>query len=397
MTDVASPIRRIQRSENAVTRFVAELVVAAVGVVCVAIAIGANQRWLDRHFLPSFLLPHSWFTLIETTVRVALAVLGAWLLTSARRRTGRFAQQEPMLAVTVVAAVVLAFGAGELALKYMKVQPGEWLFPDEEPLRQIDARLGWTFVSPRLGHMTIGGRDITYAFDARGYRVRSLAEPVDLELPSILFTGESVMVGEGLTWDETIPARVGEALGVQTANLAVHGYSSDQAYLRLEQELPRFKRPVAVVSLFMTGLLGRNLDRDRPSLGPGLVWRPPRPRGRLLSLSQILVPYRSSGAIETGVRLTREVLGATASLAAARGATPLIVVPQFGHDDDRDQMLRRRIFDGAGLPAVFVEIDPGWRIAWDRHPDARAARTIADAITAALRDARPDRTLSRRP
>jgi hypothetical protein len=397
LTDVTSPLRRVQRSENAVTRFVAELVIAAFGVVCVAIAIGANQRWLDRHFLPSFLLSHATFALIETAVRVGLAALGAWLVTGARRRAGRIANRDPMLAFSVVAAIVLAFGAGELALTHMKVQPGEWLFPDEEPLRQIDARLGWTFVSPRLGHMTIGGRDITYAFDARGYRVRSLDEPADLEQPSILFTGESVMVGEGLTWDETIPAQVGEALGIQSVNLAVHGYSSDQAYMRLEAELPRFRAPVAVVSLFMTGLFGRNLDRDRPYLTAGLEWHPARPRSRLTSLAQVIVPYRSDGAIETGVRNTREVLRATAALAAAHGAIPLIVVPQFGHDDQRDQMLRRRIFDGTGVPAVFVEIDPGWRIAWDRHPDARAARTIADAITAALRDARPDRTLSRRP
>jgi hypothetical protein len=31
------------------------------------------------------------------------------------------------------------------------------------------------------------------------------------------------------------------------------------------------------------------------------------------------------------------------------------------------------IFDGTGLSYVFVEIDPAWRIPWDRHPDARAA------------------------
>jgi hypothetical protein len=398
LTHVASSFRRVQRSEIAITRFVAELVALTLGATCLVIAIGANQRWLDRHFLPSFLLLYSWFTLIETTVRVALAVLGAWLLTTARRRMGRFAQREPMLAVSVAAAVVLAFGAGEVALKHMKVQPGEWLFPDEEPRRQVDARLGWTFVPSRAGHLTIGGRDITYTFDAHGYRVRSADEPVDPERPSILFTGESVMVGEGLAWDETIPARVGDALGLQPANIAVHGYSSDQAYLRLEAELPRFKKPVAVVSLFMTALFGRNLDRDRPSLGPGLVWRPPQARGRLLSLAQIFVPYRSDGAIDSGVALTRQVLGATVALATAHGATPLIVVPQFGHDDNRDQMLRGRIFDGTGLPAVFVEIDPGWRIAWDRHPDVRAARRIADAIASALRrDVRPDRTLSRRP
>lgn len=366
-------------------------------MTCIVIAIGANQRWLDRHFLPSFLLPRSWFVLIETVVRVVLGVIGARLVTRTRRRAGRFAGQEPILAVTILAAIVLAFGAGELALKNKKVQPAEWLFPNEEPLRRSDARVGWMFVPSRSGHMTIGGRDITYTFDAHGYRVRSPDEPVDLQRPSVLFTGESVMVGEGLTWDETIAARVGNALGLQAANVAVHGYSTDQAYMRLEAELPRFHRPVVVVSLFMTGLFGRNLDRDRPYLTAGLQWHPARARGRLMSLAQVLVPYRSNGTIETGIRNTREVLAATAALAAARGARPLIVVPQFGHDDARDQMLRRRIFDGTGLPAVFVELDPGWRIPWDRHPDARAARRIADAIASALGDVRLDRTLSRRP
>jgi hypothetical protein len=261
----------------------------------------------------------------------------------------------------------------------------------------VDARLGWTFVPSRSGHLTIGGRDITYTFDAHGYRVRSLDDPVDLERPSILFTGESVMVGEGLTWEETIAARVADAARLQAANLAVHGYSSDQAYMRLETELPRFRAPVAVVSLFMTGLFGRNLDRDRPYLASGLVWQPARPRSRLRSLAETFVPYRSDSTIENGIRDTREVLRAAAALARARGATPLVVVPQFGHDDQRDQLLRGRIFDGTGLAAVFVEIDPGWRIPWDRHPDARAARAIAGAITAKLGDVRPDRTLSRRP
>ena len=398
MTHVASHIPRVQQSESAITGFVAELVIAALGVTCLAIAVGANQRWLDRHFLPSFLLPRAWFVLIETTARVGLAVLGARLVTAVRRRAGRFVQREPVLAASVVAAVLLAFGAGELALEYKKVQPAEWFFPDEEPRRQVDARLGWTFVPSRTGHMAIGGRDITYTFDAHGYRVRSLDEPVDFERPSILFTGESVMVGEGLTWDETIAARAGETLGLQPANLAVHGYSIDQAYMRLETELPRFRAPVAVVSLFMTELFGRNLDRDRPYLASGLLWQPARSRSRLRSLAGIFVPYRSDATIEHGIRDTREVLRATAALAAAHGAAPLIVVPQFGHADERDQMLRRRFFDGTGLAAVFVEIDPGWRLAWDRHPDARAARTIADAIASAFRrDVRPDRTLSRRP
>ena len=85
------------------------------------------------------------------------------------------------------------------------------------------------------------------------------------------------MVGEGLNWDETIPAQVGALMDVQSANLAVHGYATDQSYLRVESELPRFRRPVALVTLFMTALLGRNLDDNRPHLGPGLVWLPAVP------------------------------------------------------------------------------------------------------------------------
>lgn len=37
--------------------------------------------------------------------------------------------------------------------------------------------------------------------------------------------------------------------------------------------------------------------------------------------------------IDRGVEVTRDVLRATARLARARGAAPLILVPQFGPED----------------------------------------------------------------
>ena len=201
----------------------------------------------------------------------------------------------------------------------------------------------------------------------------------------MIFAGESVMVGEGLNWDETIPAQVGALMEVQSANLAVHGYATDQSYLRVESELPRFQRPVALVTLFMTALLGRNLDDNRPHLGPGLVWRPAVPHARLMSLATLIVPYRRETTIERGIAVTREVLRATAALATARGATPLIVVPQFNREDDVERTLRRRILDDAGLSYVFVEFDHGWRIPGDLHPNAPTARRIAIAIADRLR------------
>ena len=149
--------------------------------------------------------------------------------------------------------------------------------------------------------------------------------------------------------------------------------------------MPRFRQPVAVVSLFMPALFGRNLDEDRPHLGPGLVWRPAEQHGRLASIAKLLVPYRSEETIERGITTTREVLRATGALAHGRGATPLVVVPQLGPEAPPEQALRQRILDDAGVPFVSIQIDAAWRLPWDRHPNPAAAHAIAAAVAARLR------------
>ena len=366
-------------------RVIAETAVASLGTALLTCALIANQRFLDRHFVPSFFLPRNWYVALQTSGRLAMAILGTWLALVARRRAGRFATRMPAGVFYIVAAVVLALGTSELVLSRVHLRPAEWLSAEDEPRRQPDPRLGWTWVPERTGHKNVGGRVIDYAIDPAGYRVSRIDEPVDPERPTILFTGESVMFGEGLTYAESIPAQVGAMMEVQTANLAVHGYGNDQAYLRLQRELPHFRRPVAVVSLFMTALFGRNLDQDRPHLGPGLVWLPAEQRSRLSSLAKLLVPYRADTTVERGVTVTREVLRASSELARAHGATLLLVVLQFGHEEQPEQILRRRILDDANIPYVFVDIDSSWRLPWDRHPNARAARAIATAIVSELR------------
>jgi hypothetical protein len=375
-------VRPFERSR---AHLILEIAVAFIGGALVVLALAANQSWLDRHFLPSFFLPRRWYVIVETVVRAMLAVIGVCLAVVLRPRVGRLASRTPARAVPIAIAALLAVGASELVLRATRMHPIGWLVPEGEPHRRPDPRLGWTLVPNRTGRDSIGGRIVDYAIDPAGYRVRSVDEPVDPERPTILFTGESVMFGEGLTWDESIPANVGALLRIQSANLAVHGFGNDQAYLRLQEELPRFRRPVAVVSLFMTALFGRNLDRERPHLGPGLTWLAAEPRSRLASLAILLVPYRSNDTVARGVTMTREVLRASMDLARARGATPLVVVPQFGPEDQLERSLRHRVLDEVHLPYLLVETDAKWRVPGDLHPNARAARVIAERIAARLR------------
>lgn len=381
----------MEQSKNHAAKICTEIGTTLIGIVLFLSAFAADQQWLDRHFLPAFFISRQTYVLLESLARVLIAALGMTLALVVRPRLGKLAATVPAGtliadAARMVLAVGLALGTSEGVLRLTFRRSSEEQPASQEPLRRRDQRLGWIFVPARTGRDTAGGRMIEYTFDAAGYRVRRASEPVDPKRPTILFSGESVMVGQGLTWDETVPGQVGALTGMQCANLAVHGFASDQAYLRLSAEMPRFRKPVAVVALFSPALFDRNLDDDRPHLGPGLVWRPANPRWRLAIIASWLAPYRGDEVIEQGITVTREVLRATVDLAAARGATPLIVVPQFTPENRTEQVLRRRILDEAGLSYVWVALDPSWRLPSDLHPDPRAARAIAVAIANRLRN-----------
>jgi hypothetical protein len=285
----------------------------------------------------------------------------------------------------VIFAIGLALVVSELALGHKFAFAAAETQAREEPIRQPDPKLGWIFAPARGGQTIAGGRKIAYSIDSLGYRVRSDQAPVDVNLPSILFTGESIVAGYGLNWDETIPAQVGASLGTQIASIAVFGYANDQAYLRLTAELPRFHRPLAIVSLFIPSLFVRNLGDDRPHLEPGLRWKPAIHRLWLSSLFRFFVPYHSDTEITRGIETTRAVLLATAALARRHHAIALVVDPQFGPESPVERMLRRRILDESGISYVRVELDPRWHLKGDLHPDPRAAHAIAMAIAAQLR------------
>jgi len=363
-----------------------EFAVAGFGVLLLGGALAADQAWFDRHFLPIFAIQHSTMIAAEQGLRGFIILMAIMLLLLCRRPIARLLSRATIGGtLRVVLAAALALGTYELILRVRPLHPHDADPLQLEPRRQPDPRLGWTFVPSRSIVAREAGGAVSYSFDAAGYRVAAPGAEVDVARPTIIFTGESIIVGFGLAWRETIPAQVSALLGIQSADLAVPDYSNDQSYLRLAAELPRFRKPVAVVTLFMPSLFDRNLLTNRPRLGPGMVWQPAEQGWRLAALLHWLIPYRSTAMIDEGMMRTRDSLGALAHLACARGAQPLIVVPQFGEASTVEEALQRRVLDGAGLPYVRVRLDPALHLPGDAHPDARGARAIAAAVVARLR------------
>jgi hypothetical protein len=364
-------------------RGLTEALSAGLGITLILAALAADQGWWDRHFLPVFGHERATIVAREQVARGFIAAAGAALVVLRRPIAAILTRATIGGALRILLAVVLALGIGELMLRAHPLQHDADPL-QQEPRRQADPWLGWAFVPARSVVAKEAGRRVSYSFDAAGYRVAAPGAAVDVERPTLV-TGESIIAGFGLAWEETIPARVGALLGTQSANLAVVDYSNDQSYLRLAAELPRFRRPVAVVTLFMPSLFYKNLLDNRPHLTAGRLWQPAGQHWRLTALLRWRITYRSSAAVEQGITQTRKSLCALVALARARGAEPLIVVPQFGPESATEKMLRRRILDEAGLPYVHVTLDPSWHLPGDRHPDPRAAEAIAIAVAGRLR------------
>jgi len=78
------PVPESRRREHFSARVITEIAVASIGIAFLISALAANQRFLDRHFVPSFLLPRHWYVGLETFIRMCMAIFGAWLAFYAR-------------------------------------------------------------------------------------------------------------------------------------------------------------------------------------------------------------------------------------------------------------------------------------------------------------------------
>jgi len=368
----------------------AHALLGALGLALLFVAWRMDGGWAERHCLPSWAYPWETQLRILLGIRIAIALAGLLLLVLIRPWAARAVargrgRQALATALTVLLAIAAAFGAVEGSLHTRTWRSTQERWDNQEPLRAPDADYGWTFVPDHGGSVPLHGRVVHYATGPNGYRVASAGAAPDFTLPTILFAGESILLGYGLEWPETIPAQVQALTGVQAVNMAVNAHGTDQTYLRLRRELPRFRRPAAVVVPFVPALFDRNLDSDRPHLDPALGWHPAeKPSFRLVELARRAVRYRSRAAIEEGTAMTQAALRRVAAMAQARGARALVVVPQFLPESPREAAVRRAVLDSGGIPYLLVPVRPEWRYPVDRHPTPAGARAIAAAIARAL-------------
>jgi len=371
------------------------------GAALVGWSLVADAHWAERHVLGAYCATNRGVWVVARAVPWIAAALGLfamwWVGPALGRRAERLhirEQARTLAGIAVAVAAALCVGEVVARLQHDRLMLGA-RSPTrdgrEAPMTRFDPRLGWSYLPGRTTWTRVGDRPIAYAIDAEGDRAARSDVHADPARPTILFAGESIAFGYGLSHDETFVHLVGRELEVQTVNLAVVGYGNDQAHLRVLDALPRFARPLAVVTVFVTDQIERNVDRWRPRLGlapdGSLVSVPASSGPRLAKLLQRL-PYHG----DEPLRVTAAILRATADAARARGAIPLFVVTNYGpaclRDEGDEAWIVNELFVRQALPFVRVELDaedllPGLL---ERHPGARGARKIASAVERALSD-----------
>ncbi len=373
-------------------RVIVELIVVTLGATALAWSWCADPAWFLRHW---FTYPYSW-VLEEPARRAARnwrilgAVVGVALLVVVRPLLGRWAGRHTRAEVAdafvrIGLSVLAALVSSEIALRAFdlpkKPDKAQWV---EVKIGEPDPRYGWRYIGSHATTLSQGGRDIEYAINAEHARARSIDALPDPTLPTLIFTGESITAGHGLHYEETFPALAGEALKLQVVNLGVHGYGSDQAFLRLAETLPRFQHPAAIVTFFIPAMLWRLSEYDHPHLGfdglePKVVPVSFLHDLRLERMRKNLISYRDELAL--AAKIFRE----TARLAHERGAKAIFVAPRFNDQDPReDRYLIDELFAQQGLTVLDTSF--GYQaIVNDNHPDAPSQRRLADAVVGTLR------------
>jgi hypothetical protein len=389
-----------QGADGRPPRRYAPLLVDAVGFVIAVLLLTwvwrADRHWFEVHTSQLFCFEKPVQIALVPYKRALGAILALVILLVlrplAKRATrGRSDRDVALATGRICLAVALALVTCEIVLRIVRhpVPPK----PYYGPMLEDDATCLFRPVRSHVTEYKIGEKEVRIAIDQNGYRVRGLDDLVDFSKPTVVFTGESIAEGFGLTYDETCATIVGSTLGVQVANVSVMGYGSDGAYLRLSEELPRFSKPIATVTLIPHVMIERNTFADRPHVvlsETGKRWVEParEPKGYLGSplLDLLHRLYQSDEALQRA----RAFIRASARESRERGAFPLFVLTNWEKpclpDETGAPSIQRTLFGGLDVDFIRVDLGADTFDPTIDHPNAVAHEKLAAAIVRALQE-----------
>ena len=341
--------------------------------------------------MPCFWLPPS--VSLHASLRAALALAGLCCLLLAPLAARVVSKPGAAAAAARIAvAFAVAVLVSEGVLRLLDGKTAIWRSAKIEfRIGKSDPRYGWVLQPRRTTVLRLEKwRPVRYTIDAWGDRAENIDHVPDPSRPTILIAGESIAMGHGLEYAETLAGVLERDLGLQVVNVAAGGYGTDQAALRAADALARLQHPIAVVQTFLPVQLQRNVQDYRPRLvlrDGGLVLAPaasgPFAGTRLRDILVNEIPVLREDKLQESLAVTAAVVRDVAAKARARGAKPLFLLPEL--DSQRGlEWLVRALFEEQGIPAVVAKIDSAHIMPYDGHPDAEATRAMAGLVERAL-------------
>jgi lysophospholipase L1-like esterase len=303
-----------------------------------------------------------------------------------------------------VARRVLAVVVG-LVLSVLAVEGGYRLLrssdlsPTTNPAYvEHDDQLGWHY-RPGSTHRHHGGEfDVEVHINAQGFRGPDWPAEKGARRPRVLILGDSFAFGWGVSFDESLPARL-QALRPdwQVLGAGVSGYGTDQELLLLEQLDPSLHPDAVVVAFCENDLYECRDDVAYGKHKPQFVRAPgglelrgvPVPNPWLERVSQAwrgILKSRWEGSFRARERDPNAewalVFDLYRRMKSVLGPRPLVIV------SDKPALARFTAFEQGmahvDVSAAFQDAQEPVFFALDGHWNARGHARVADAVAKAL-------------